>query len=105
MPPVSWPTASIFCTWPRWASAGSRGAGGHGELVPAPRVKPFELADPHLLLGAAALERLQLPDLVSGELPVAGIDVAAGLDVLVEHEAGERSLRARHVGADIAHHQ
>ena len=82
-----------------------RGARGKRQLAVALLIKLLELGDAALLLGIAAHQLLELLDLVAGQAPVAGIDRAAGLLVLVEHEAGERSLGARHVGADVADDQ
>ena len=87
------------------ALLGERGAGGERQLRVALVVEVAKLGDAALLLGTGAHQVAELADLVAGELPVAGVDVAAALDVLVEHEAGERGFGARDVGADVADDQ
>ena len=77
--------------------------GRERELAAKLGIEPLDLGHAPALRGIVAhLGSEFLIDLVAGELPVAGVDVAAGLHVLVEHEAGERGLGARDVGADVA---
>ena len=87
------------------ALPGERRARGEREFAAALVVKLLELRDPALLLGVAVDQLGELVDLEAGEIPVAGVDAAAGLLVLVEHEAGERRFGARDVGADVANDQ
>ena len=54
------------------------------------------------LFGIGAHEIAKMVDLEPGQPPVAGVDVAAGLNVLIEHKARERGLGARNLGADVA---
>src|SRR6185369_14034399 len=75
--------------------------GGEREFVAAHPVELLDLGDPKLLVRVTADELLELADLEAGELPVAGVDVAVRFDLLIQHEAGERGLRARDVRADV----
>src|SRR5205085_4154798 len=68
-------------------------------------VKPLRFRDPAKLGRVAPLHRLQLLDLVAGELPGAGIDVAAALLVLVECETSKGGIGLGDVCADIADNQ
>ena len=80
---------------PAWPCAGERGAGGKRELRAALAVELAAARRPaRCCSGLPRTSVLELADLVAGEPPVAGVDVAAGLDVLVEHEAAERGLGA-----------
>ena len=82
-----------------------RRAGREGKLARALVVQRFGVINAAKLLRAFAFEPLELLDLVAGELPVAGVDVAVRIDFLVEHEPREGGLGARDVGADIADDQ
>src|SRR5207253_7431301 len=63
---------------------GRGSTGRQRELFPTDPVKPLDLGDAPFLRRIAADELCELADLEAGELPIAGIDVAAGLGVLVE---------------------
>ena len=87
------------------ALLGDRGPRGERELLPALVVELLHEGDALLLIGAVAHQVAQLPDLEAGELPVARVDIAVGVDILVEHEAGQRGFGARDVGADVSNDQ
>ena len=57
--------------------------------------RALQLVDPLALVGIAGDQFVELLDLVPGKPPLVVIDVAAGLDLLVEHEAAERGFGAR----------
>ena len=64
------------------------------------RYKLLQLVDPRALGGIARDQPVELLDLVPGEPPLAVIDVAAGFDLFVEHEAAERGFGAGDAGVD-----
>ena len=71
------------------ALLGRRRLGGQRKLIAARPVELLYLADALELLGVVAEKVVELVDLEARKLPVAGVDIAAGLGVLVEHEARE----------------
>jgi len=87
------------------ALLGQSGPSSECEFIAVPFVKPLRFEHPPELVGIVALQRLQLADLESGELPCARIDVAAALHVFIERETGERRVGARDVRADVSNDQ
>src|SRR5690349_24128662 len=92
----------IIIADPRFALLGQSSASRERKLVAAAVVEGLKFADPPLLLRAVAHKVLELSDLESGELPVARVDVPAGADFLIQHEARQSGFGLGHVGADVA---
>ena len=87
------------------ALLGRGGSGSECQLRAALCVELKQLVDAPPLLGAGAQHPFELADLVPGKPPLAVIDAAAVLHVLVEHEAAERGFGAGHAGIDAADQQ
>src|SRR6185369_479180 len=75
------------------------------QLLAALVVDLLKLGDAPFLVDVGPDELGELLDLESGKLPIARIDIAAGLLVFVEHETGKSRFRARDVRADVANHE
>ena len=90
---------------PALSLLGRGGAGCNRQLLSARKIKLLKLLDPLALRRVVAQQCCKLVDLMIGQSPLAIINVAAGADFLVEHEAPQSGLGAGNAGIDAANNQ